>query len=229
MIGFLNKLFKNNWTITLVATTLGVYLGVYINNYNTKHTEEQKAGSAFEDVLNELKDNQELLVEWDSISRQNYQFFERYNQYAQEEEDGLIMSIAEMQTFRTQFADVLTIEDSTLIQKDTFLYDATGELNFENQLVFNLQYEIAWSAIKNTEYLRYINFDCIKSIELFYNLLAISNTQRKKWIDKIMAGEVEDNESRMEILNNWQAENDINSKILNLFPQLEENLKECLP
>ena len=228
----LSKFLSSNWTVTLVATTIGVFLGIFMNDYFSSREETRKAKLAFQDVLEEMSKNSQLLIEWDSVSQVNYSFFEFMTENMNEEEElELVMTISQMDSLRSQYPGFLSLDDSTLVRKDTFSYHGEFSLNLNSLLLLIDHNEIAWTAIKNTDHLRHIEFECIKTFEEFYKLFGASGEMRKKWMDKLFFSPelYEDQENILDmILREWQSENQINTMLIDMYKQSQGGGDPCI-
>lgn len=228
MIKKIRSLLNSPWTMTLVSTTIGVYLGIFLNERYAQKAEQERAKLAFTDVLSELEDNYEGLLEWDSISRENFDFFQELTPHIENYEEMVLrMNPKEMARLSAEYPKSLVIEDSNQVDDSTYLYDVTFDLDFNSQLVFIQHYEIAWSSIKDTDYMHYLDFSCIKSIEFFYRMYSYSNELRSKWIKSFF-----DRESSAkaldQILGDWRMENQVNQMLIESYPEIEKILEKCM-
>ena len=223
----IRKFLNNDWTITLVATMIGVYLGIYFNNYYNHQQQIEKKNEAFEDVLTELEDNQQLMVAWDSISRYYFEAFETLSLHMEDDSRELLILPDTMQVLQKKYNEVFTIIDSVKTTSKKFRYRISIEMDLSSQLIFIPQYEVAWRAMKNTEHLKFISFDCIKIIEMYYGLFAKSNMRREQWFESILKGDVETREKREKILLDWRMENHINNSLIDIYNQVEGPLNAC--
>ncbi|NRB52603.1 MAG: hypothetical protein HRU41_33385 [Saprospiraceae bacterium] len=215
------------WTITLISTTIGVYLGIFLNEHYATKAEQTRANLAFTDVLSELEDNYEDLLEWDSISVQNFEFFSQLRPYIEDYDEMVLrMHPQKMIEMRDRYPKVLIIEDTNQINDSTSLYDVTFDLDFNSQLVFIQHYEIAWSSMKNTDYVHFLDFSCIKSIEFFYRMYSYSNDLRSKWLQALMNQDFSA-ETLDQILGEWRMENQMNQLLIKSYPEIEKVLEEC--
>ena len=215
------------WTITLISTTIGVYLGIFLNEHYATKAEQTRANLAFTDVLSELEDNYEDLLEWDSISVQNFEFFSQLRPYIEDYDEMVLrMHPQKMIEMRDRYPKVLIIEDTNQINDSTSLYDVTFDLDFNSQLVFIQHYEIAWSSMKNTDYVHFLDFSCIKSIEFFYRMYSYSNDLRSKWLQALMNQDFSA-ETLDQILGDWRMENQMNQLLIKSYPEIEKVLEEC--
>jgi|GEM_PF-4819201 len=222
------SILNSNWTVTLISTTVGVYLGIFMNEHYSQRAEQHRADDAFGDVLSELEDNYEDLLKWDSISTQNYGFFSQLAEYIEDYDEMIVqMPAGQMHQFRTQYPKFLVIEDSTFVKDSIYFYDCTFDLDFNSNLAFLPHYEIAWSSIKDTEYMRLLDFDCIKSIEFFYRMYSYSNDKRDKWMKPFFDGK---NRAELldEMLRDWKMENQINQMLIQSYPEIQKILQRCI-
>ncbi|MEM8525934.1 MAG: hypothetical protein AAGG68_14950 [Bacteroidota bacterium] len=233
----IRKLLTQHWVVNLITTTVGVYLGIFATNYYAKKSAIEKTEKAFEKVRTELVENFEAYLEWDSMSRINYEALEFI--VDNKKEDGtFIMTSTQMDSVKRKYTDFLTIEDSILVELDTFQYEGSFELGLESSLLIKPSSNTAWIALKSSEYFSYLQFDCIKGIEGYYDLAQLSFVQRKKWFDMLFFDlmvkmlidtEEEPDELFMKkLLAQWKIENALNEGIVESIPELKESLKDCI-
>lgn len=223
ILAFLNS----HWTVTLVATTVGVYLGIFMNEHYSRKAECDRATHAIADVLLEMHENYLYLVEWDSISKRNYDFFTLIKpDMVAMDELTLLMTPYKRDSITAQYPGFLIVKDSTKQTGDKYRYRGSLELEFNSQLVFTPHFEIAWSALKDTEYIRHLDFDCIKAIDFFYKMFDYSNDARKKWLSAFMNKQTR-SEKMEGTLDDWEMENQVNQMLIKAYPEIQAILERC--
>ncbi len=215
------------WTMTLISTTIGVYLGIFLNEHYATKAEQNRAELAFADVLAELEDNYEDLLEWDSMSVQNFEFFNQIRPHIEDYDEMVLrMNPKKMEQLRIQYPKALIIEDTDKVDDTTSLYDVTFDLDFNSQLVFIQHYEIAWSAMKDTDHIHFLDFSCVKSIEFFYRMYSYSNDLRSKWLTSFL-NRKSSIETLDEVMSEWRMENQVNQMLIGSYPEIEKILAGC--
>lgn len=215
------------WAMTLISTTIGVYLGIFLNEHYATKAEQNRADLAFADVLSELEDNYEDLLKWDSMSVQNFAFFNQIRPHIEDYDEMVLrMNPKKMAQLEAQYPKALIIQDTDKIDDSTSLYDVTFDLDFNSQLVFIQHYEIAWSSMKDTDYIHFLDFGCVKSIEFFYRMYSYSNEVRSKWLKTFLnrEGSVE---TLDQVMSEWQMENQVNQMLIDSYPEIEKILEGC--
>lgn len=213
--------------MTLISTTIGVYLGIFLNEHYATKAEQNRADLAFADVLAELEDNYEDLLEWDSMSVQNFEFFNQIRAHIEDYDEMILrMNPRKMEQLRIQYPKALIIEDTDKVDDTTSFYDVTFDLDFNSQLVFIQHYEIAWSAMKDTDYIHFLDFSCVKSIEFFYRMYSYSNDVRSKWLTSFL-NRKSSIETLDEVMSEWRMENQVNQMLIGSYPEIEKILAEC--
>ncbi|MEL6943886.1 MAG: hypothetical protein AAFO82_14590 [Bacteroidota bacterium] len=232
----IKKILTQHWVVNLITTTLGVYLGIFATNYYAKKSAIEKTEKAFEKVKIELMDNFEAFVEWDSISRVNYEAFE-FMVDNREEDGGFIMTSTQMDSIKKKYATFLSIEDSTLVELDTFEYEGSFDLNMNSSLLLKPSSNTAWVALKNSEYFNYLKFDCTNNIEGYYDLAQFSFIQRKKWFDMFLelklsmlveTAQEPDELFIREFLAKWAIETELNRGVVESIHAIREEIVDCI-
>ncbi|MEM6699428.1 MAG: hypothetical protein AAF599_13585 [Bacteroidota bacterium] len=232
----IRKILTQHWVVNLITTTVGVYLGIFATNYYAKKSAIEKTEKAFEKVRTELTENFEAFLEWDSTSRVNYEAMD-FIVNNREDDGEFIMPTSEMDSIKKKYADFLVIEDSTLVQADTFKYEGSFSINIEHALLLSPGSNPAWTALKNSEYFNYLKFDCADKVENWYIFSQLSFDRRKIWFDQFFnlmrivtteSKEEPDELMMKEILFDWQIENSLNSGAAITFDEFKEQFKDCI-
>lgn len=232
----IHALSKNQWIISLITTTVGVYLGIFVSDYYAKQSAIEKTARAFERVKTELVDNHEIFLEWDSISRVNYDAFE-FIMNNRADDGSFTMTATMMDSIKRKYADFLTITDSTLVELDTFRYEGSFYVGIDSPLLLAPGRHTAWMALKSADYFNYLTFDCINVIQNYYDGQQFSFEIRKRWFDKFfelfyllkLNEDEELNETDMKrMLIDWDLENRMNTDMAVPVEEMLEALEDCL-
>jgi len=166
---------NSSWVITLTSTMLGVLIGLYLNDYNTNLNLEKKRVNAFQDVLTEIDNNFVKLAEYhDEIDfklKELRQVSKLYNT-----DMKIIIHKDSLNSINQKFRNPLhelpaTHQDSLRLY---YLYSISANL-----IIMDL-HTATWDTYKQTDFLGLTDFNCIATIEDFYNQFEkfnISNTK----------------------------------------------------
>lgn len=164
-------LFKSNWTITLTATMLGIFVGIYLNNLVADRSLQNQVNSALIKVENEFVKNKDILqVSYDS-HKQFYDVILFLNSSLDENGD-LVTNVETMKAFKKNYPDVFNVTDSVIVQGDQYMYDGKMNLNFNEMPSISIS-NIALTTIQNSGLSAAIDFECL------YNLSSINKIQNK--------------------------------------------------
>lgn len=164
-----SKFLNSNWIITLTATLIGVFGALFLNEcVTTKKIGNQKS-IATKNILSEIKKNEkeiEKSLKMNIAVMETYIFKEKY----MDDQKRLITDVDSMQTFRTNFPDIVTVTDSTLLKNGKYHYkaDVNLDLNFSYLTITN----IAWKTLKSSNLTNFYDFDCLmflEGLEIFTN------------------------------------------------------------
>ncbi|MBT6438854.1 MAG: hypothetical protein HOK72_04040 [Flavobacteriales bacterium] len=166
---------NSSWVITLTSTMLGVLIGLYLNDYNTHLNLEKKRVNAFQDVLTEIDNNFVKLAEYhdeiDFSLKELRQVSKLYNT-----DMKIIIHKDSLNSINQKFRNPLhelpaTHQDSLWL---VYWFQLSGNLS-----VMDL-HTATWDTYKQTDFLGLTDFNCIATIEDFYNQFEkfnISNTK----------------------------------------------------
>lgn len=222
---FFKKVGSNPWTVTLVGTMVGAFLGIFLSNYVTNQKEINRKNDAFEVVLTELQENHQSLIQWDSISKSKFEPFKTLMNHFDFEEEEIIMTSEEMAHLKTINNEIFVLLDSTKVNDTQYYYSLELTLNFESSLILLEHGEIAWSAFKNSPYLHYLKFECIRNIDFYYKSYAKTNALRGDWFNSLLEGGFQTETELSQIIQNWNLEIQLTSSLIDTFEHLE--LENC--
>lgn len=165
----LESVFKNQWTITLIATMLGVLAAIYLSDiYQGQKLNTQK-DLALAAVLEEMSKNEEELTEYHETLRRFYEPLSAVMPYLNEG-DSLIMLPAHKDTLLEAFPNIFEITGQKPTDGPEVNYALDIRININSRFIVSDLSDLAWSLFKQTEYLTLIGFQCIYSIEFLYEL-----------------------------------------------------------
>ncbi len=224
----LKSFFSNPWAITIISSTIGVYMGIFSNNYFETRSEKRDARELYSAIQEEMTFNCEALMEWDSVANHAYAFFNDFFPYIDEEEDGLKMTVEQMQQIQQKYPDDFLIEDSTLLRKDTFLYAMEVTLQLNSRLLLLPHKDQAWNSLRENAYSKYIDFTCKSTLDEFYSFHDLSNRYRSNWVNMLLESLFQaDDDFERRLMRNLEFEIAINSLLLEFCSKRGE-WQECI-
>lgn len=220
------RFWKSEGVITLVATLLGVFLALYLNNWNESRKEKNQKEIATEKILMEISANKEKLKE--SLSNYKlmlatYQFFNTCLT-----PDGAFVTSAEyMSEFKTKYPGVLYTNDSVKVDDEKYRYT-----NMDLGLEFTLEQvelrTIAWETLKNSDVNSLFSFNCLMSLEYIYesiNSTVQINTEIYNTAKLFAQG---DASVLNELIFNLRVAIDSEEKIIEICDEELPKLKDCV-
>jgi len=214
------RLLSSNWFVTLTATLLGVFVGLYLNEWVAKSKLLNQKSIVTKNLLAEISSNNEKLkraTERHIEILDILQFFESYS----DEEGNLIVSIDSMYSFRLRNPNVIQIEDSTLVSNG--IYNYHGEVNFNLSLPHLEITALAWNTLKNSDIISSYDFECLMYLEGVNNIMNEVLTKNKEIFNYIF--EMGDN--REILIRNLSVLIDFEKSLGEIYSQSEERLKNC--
>ncbi len=207
---------QNDWVITLVATMVGVFVGIYLNGVYDQRKLDRSKEEALRDVQTELIDNLQILTSWDSVMSRQFVPFTQLAHFMEDAEGETIvhMRAAQMDSFQRANPDFLVIKDTEPLTEKTNRYHVEVEMDLNSPLVLLPENQLTWEAFKSTEYINHLDFGCIKYIASIYQLLAKSREHRTTWIEHLAKQGPFQAEDRKTILYHWRMEQSLNRIII---------------
>ncbi len=160
---------KRDGVITLVATLLGVFLGLYVNEWNASRNLKKQKKIATENIMMEIRSNKEKLkesVENYSKMLQTFYFFR--NTLTSKGE--VISTVEYMTEFKAKNPGILKTLDSVKVEGGKYNYTKMNmNLNYTVEEV-ELR-TIAWETLKNSDVISTFSFDYLMKLEYIYNFI----------------------------------------------------------
>lgn len=175
----------NLWTrdgvITLVATLLGVFLALYLNEWNSSRKLKNQKQIASKNILLEINSNKEKLEE----SVENYtKMLETFIffKHCINSKGDVVSSVEYMSKFISKNPGIIYPKDSIKLMDGKYKY---------TQMDLNLHFiveqvelrTIAWETMKNSNIISSYNFDYLMNLEYFYNSLKLIIQSNKEIYD----------------------------------------------
>lgn len=120
------KFLTNSWTVTLTATMIGVFAGIYFNNAIENRKIEREKRVALKNIQQEISSNQESLDSTIVDHENLVKIFDFMNKYINDDSD-LIISPEKLNEFRRNHPNIISVSDSTKLENG--LYNYEGEMN----------------------------------------------------------------------------------------------------
>ena len=225
----LSKLFKDNWVVTLFSTMFGIIVGLYITDYYEGRALNKAKLSALKMVKQEIRNNKETLVVFDSIcstmySKSSY-VFSKMN--ADNEifvhKDSVDMFIKQSKGM----IDNLKFEPSAKY-KDKLR--ARGDMNMfvGSKLALVDLNDVIWQSYKQTNYINVTSFTCITAIEELYQFQTKNNRTNSQWMDYLMQGHFLLGEDELnEFMFMWVKALEMNDILINAYTNADNIFKDC--
>ena len=164
----LKTIIHSNWTITIIATMIGMSSGIYLNGYLRDREVNAKYKIAIEKIKQELKSNVEIISESNEFHNRLYQAF-KFIYENTNNEGSLVVSSIVMHDFRTKYPQAISLLDSTRLEDDMYLYK--GQLDIELSSMPSIEVsDIAWQLFKDTDFKYKIDYECLYTLTVGYNL-----------------------------------------------------------
>lgn len=207
---------QNDWVITLVATMVGVFVGIYLNGIYDQRKLNRSKEEALRDVQTELSDNLQLLTSWDSVMSSQFVPFAQLTNFMEDSEDETMvrMTAATMDSFQRSNLGFLVVNDAEPLTGKYNRYHVEVEMDLNSPLVLLPENQLTREAFKSTEYINHLDFGCIKYIASIYQLLAKSREHRTTWIEHLAKQGPFQAEDRKTILYHWRMEQSLNRIII---------------
>jgi hypothetical protein len=167
----LKKVVNNDWTITLSATMIGVFAGIYLNNIVAAKSLQNQAQSALTTVEQELAKNHGILQE-SYNAHKNFLDVLSFLNASLNEKNHLVTKLETMRSFKSKHPGIFSVTDSVALNDELYRYE--GEMNFDFTDMPSISISnIAWTTIENSQLTSAIAFDCL------YSIASINKIQKK--------------------------------------------------
>jgi len=224
-----SKFFKDNWVITLFSTMFGVIAGLYLTDYYEGKQLNESKENAIIMVKQEIDNNREELLRYDSICRRMYErssyVFSKMNanieifihkdstKIFEENSDGIIEDL--------RFEDYLKHRDTVQVK---------GEMNMfvGSKLALLDLNDVIWQSYKQTDYMNITSFTCITGLEEVYQFQQKNNNVNKEWLGELTSGSFLQSEAQLsEFMFLWDKALAVNQTLLNTYDSLDAIFKDC--
>ena len=220
---WLKKLFSNSWIITVSATLIGVFVALYLNQRIDAAKANEQKEVANTNILEEITSNRHNLESSLKMHRQMAETFEFLSNNT-DSTGNLVTTVQTMSAFRKQHPDVILLEDSTLLQADTFHYQ--GELNLDFNLSHMVLSTIAWESLKSSGLTSTYNFDCLLYLE-FINKMTLEVTQRNEELLEFANNTSQKSGKYEGLIKHLRLLIDFEQILIKNYANADEELKNC--
>ncbi len=219
----MKKLLTNDWTITLVATMLGVFAGIYVNEYFADRKQARHLEQALLKIEDELRQNKNYLSRTFDTLSYVYEplifFFDHVDQ-----KDRLVMSKSAMRDFLRNYPNIFRPTDSIWIRDD--LYHFRGDMDIQFPAVISVQLStVAWDAFKESGLSTISNFECLYNLETVYKLQHRMTIEFDRLLE--MIAKVDGPSAWRKILEQWKLNLDYQNAYLSSLTPISSTFEEC--
>ncbi len=225
----LSKFFKDNWVITLFSTMFGIIAGLYLNAYYEDKQLNESKRDALEMVKQEITNNQETLLAYDSICRSIYNkssyVFSKMNA-----NNEIFVSKDSVDVFKKRSSGVIENLKFESNSKHKGKLQARGDMNLfvGSKLALVDLNDVIWRSYKQTNYINVTSFSCITAIEELYQFQTKNNLANADWMDHLMQGHfLQGEEELSEFMFMWLKALEMNQILLNAYNNSDTIFKEC--
>lgn len=219
----------NDWTVTIVGTMIGVLAAFSLNNWNEDRLLRIRERQALDKVREEVANNREIIQgNWEQLKRMYLPARIIAKELAEDEK--LTMTPASMDSLRQLAGDMLTVQDSTLLDPSLNIYRYRGEMDMNLSILRVQLTDFAWSTMRNMHQDTRIGFDCLYQLEQAYQVQKELNTSFDHIWKMIEDGLPPGPEEVERLFNIWKRVIDMEAILLSFYGQLlEDEGVGCLP
>ncbi len=220
-----SKFLTSNWVITLTATLIGVFGALFLNEWVVSKNVKNQKSIAVKNILIEIEENK-TKIEKSLKKHKTFIGTLLFMEKNMDKENRLITDVESLQAFRTDFPNVFTAQDSTLLENGKYHYKGNMDLNFDLSHV-NLT-NIAWNTLKHNSLANSFGFDCLMFLEQMANITEETLKQERILLNLMKdqnRNEADDYEERMKDELMFLIE--FEKALLEAYNYSEEKLSDC--
>ncbi|WP_299366233.1 hypothetical protein [Winogradskyella sp.] len=225
----LSRFFKDNWVITLFSTMFGVIAGLYLTDYYEDRRLNKSKLNALEMVKQEIKNNKEELIAYDSICRSMYHR-SSYVLSKINAENQIFIHKDSIEIFRRNANGIIeNLEFETNVShKNTVQVRGDMTMLVRSKLALVDLNDVIWQSYKQTNYINVTSFNCITSLEELYQFQAKNNLANKEWLDLLLKGSFLQGKDQLdEFILAWNNAIEMNTILLGTYDSLDDIFKNC--
>jgi len=209
-------LLKSSWFITLVATTLGVLLALYLNNLESQAKLEKRKNLSIQNLHKELSHN-ESLIRGISENDMLIDLLTKIRKIDRNISTKLTTSVISMTELVRDYSNFIEVVDSTYIDGILYKYDIiyTFELNLDD-----LQ-SIAWETTKMSNVVNELDYNCLQTFVKIYSLQKIFVNEQQKILNYFV------NANHNKLLSTMLIVQQLKSQLLDAIIDGQNEIKNC--
>ncbi len=185
-------------------------MALYMNETVTSKKLENQKSIATQNILSEIKQNQESLennIKNQEVLLGTIEFVKSH----MDPENRVISSVDSMNIFKNKYPETFTVQDSTKLENDKYHYTGEVDMNFGVSYI-NLT-NLAWETLKNSGLSSSYDFNCLMFLEK---------------MDRVTMDILIKDKEFLELLGNYQKNENYYDKLILKAKQLIECEKELL-
>ena len=222
--------FSNDWTVTLVATMLGVLAGIYLNGFFTRSNLEVESQGAVRLIVREVEKNQDIVKSTLEVHHKFLPAFQFVFDNLDKNQD-IVVASSEMRDFQRNHPDTYVLSDSALIEEGVYKYK--GEMYVEFDAILSVQLsDIAWETLTNSNLSSVLDYDCLYYFSFVYRLQKRVRDSNEALLSNLTAlaaigKRAESFEKRDALLAEWKTLIETQQMLLDAYQAREEALQDC--
>ncbi len=171
----LKNLGGSSWFITLFATTLGVFLALYLDNLNSTLKTKERKEVSLQNIYDELVNNElELSDSMGNVKVKN--FLDAIIEIDPNISGSTTSKSAHINVLKKRYPELLGVRDSTHVKEDQYLYKLDYQMEFELHAIKN----IAWETSKMSNITNEFDYDCLQELVEVYSLQELYLEEQQK-------------------------------------------------
>ncbi len=225
----IRKFLISNWFVTLFSTMFGILAGLYISDYFEKKQLKSEQQEAFKMIKQEIRNNHQVLQDFDSISRL---LFSRTSFILPKlnENNQLFIHKDSLDAFKEKSKNAIANMSFEKDAKHPNMLRVRGdmELFLNSKLAIITLNDVAWNSYKQTNYMSITSFNCITAIEELYKIQDNRNLKNRDWLSLFFKREFMVNEDkRNSFMESWRIALDTNTILLNFYDSIDDMFSDC--
>lgn len=223
----ISKITNSDWTITLVSTMLGIFLGLYFTNIFENRKLINAKENALEQVHNELTDNKNLLDEYYAITNEKFKSITKFLTFVNEDGE-LITHKDSLNSFKENSKSIFEYVESEPLDGGQIKIKGSLNLSIESMLLAKKLSHIVWDSYKQTNFMTVTPFECLTGIEPIYELQNEVNDLNAKWKETFYKGDfMTSKNSRSDFMKLWKQLLLRQKLLLQFYGVTDEVMKKC--
>ncbi len=216
----------SDWTVTLTATMVGVFAGIYLNEYFSQSSLQRESGHAIEQIEQEIASNQEVI---DTTYKTHNKYFPVFAFYFENADDNgdLVVRSAKMANFQRQYPATIVLSDSLLVEGDIYHYEGEVDMKFGAFAAVQLS-DIAWQTLQNSRLSAGLSYDCLFYLAAIYRLQEHIKTENASFLNALAeASDANNPDKRKAFLRKWKLLLDLENSLAALYDSSSKEMKDC--